>query len=123
MNNQYSLYSIHQQPLNIKSNIEIYIYMIKHILSIVLIICSSAATADDDHDQAKQLLDSGDILPLEIILKKVRSIQPGKILDLELEKEDGQIIYEIELLTTSGSVFELKINAKTAELISTEKEH
>jgi len=97
--------------------------MTKHILTFVFLVCSSLAIASDDHDLAKQLLDSGDILPLETILKKVRSIQAGKILDLELEKEDGQIIYEIELLTSSGSVFELKINAKSGELLSTEKEH
>jgi len=97
--------------------------MTKYILTFALIVCSSMTIASDDHDQAKQLLDSGDILPLETILKKVRSIQPGKILDLELEREDGQIIYEIELLTTSGSVLELKINAQSGELLSTEEEH
>jgi len=99
--------------------------MIRHLLIVALITFNSITIASDDHDQAKQLLDSGDILPLETILKKVRRIQPGKILDLdlELEKEDGQIIYEIELLTSSGSVFELKMDARSGELLSTEKEH
>ena len=97
--------------------------MFKILIISLLITCSSIAFASDDHEDAKQLLDSGDILPLETILKKARSVQPGKILEVELEKEHGLLIYEIELLTTDGNVFELKINAKTAELLSTEKEH
>jgi len=97
--------------------------MIKNLLTSILITCTSIAIAGDDHDEAKQLLDKGDILPLEKILEKVRSIQPGKILEVELEKDHGQLIYEIEILTKDGSVFEIKINARTAKLLSTEKEH
>jgi len=53
------------------------------------------AYADDDHEEAKRLLESGDILALEIILEKARDIQPGKILEVELESEKGQIFMKL----------------------------
>jgi len=75
------------------------------------------AMADDDHVEARRLLLSGEILPLEIILKKVRHELPGKILDIDLEKEDQQIVYEIEILGKNGVIKEVYINARTGERI------
>ena len=46
------------------------------------------ALADDDHIEARRLLDAGEILPLESILKNVREKFPGKILEVKLERED-----------------------------------
>jgi uncharacterized membrane protein YkoI len=97
--------------------------MNKFILTILLITCSNFVAAGDDHIEAKQLLDSGEILPLENILKKVRLVHKGKILEVELETEHAKAIYEIELLTNDGNVLELKIDATTGKLLSTEKEH
>lgn len=97
--------------------------MIKNIVILLLITCSSLAAASDDHDEAKRLLDSGDILPLETILETVRTMHPGKILEVEFESEHSQKIYEIELLSSDGKVIELKIDATTGNLLSTKKEH
>ena len=75
------------------------------------------AMADDDYIEARRLLDSGEILPLEVILKKVRQIFPGKVLEVELEKEDQQLAYEIEILGDNGVIKEIYINAKTGKLL------
>ena len=73
------------------------------------------AMADDDHVEAKRLLDSGEILSLEVILKNVRQIYPGKVIEVELEKEDQQIVYEIEILGDDGVIKEIYIDAKTGK--------
>jgi uncharacterized membrane protein YkoI len=75
------------------------------------------ALADDDSIEARRLLDTGEILPLEAILKNVRQIFPGKVLEVELEKEDGQIVYEIEILDGNGVIKEIYIDAKTGKLL------
>jgi uncharacterized membrane protein YkoI len=80
------------------------------------------AIADDDHIEARRLLDSGKILPLEDILRNVRQISPGKVLDVELEKEDGQIVYEIEILGGNGVIKEVYIDAKTGKLLLTKED-
>jgi len=81
------------------------------------------AMADDDHIEARRLLDSGEILPLEVILKNVRQIFPGKVLEVELEKEDQQIVYEVEILGDDGVIKEIYINAKTGRLLFTKEEN
>ena len=77
----------------------------------------SIALADDDHIEAKRLLDAGEILPLEVILKNVRQVHPGRILEVELDKEDGRIVYEVEILGKDGVVKEVYINALTGEVL------
>ena len=73
------------------------------------------AMADDDYIEARRLLDSGEILPLEIILKNVRQIFPGKVLEVELEKEGNKIVYEIEILGGDGVIGEIYIDARTGK--------
>jgi uncharacterized membrane protein YkoI len=78
---------------------------------------SPIVLADDDHIEARRLLDSGEILPLEVILKNVKQTHPGKILEVELDKEDGRIVYEVEILGKDGVVKEVYINAITGEVL------
>ena len=78
--------------------------------------------ADDDYIEARRLLDSGEILSLEVILKNVRQIFPGKVLEVELEKEDEQIVYEIEILGSNGVIKEIYIDAKTGKLLLTKED-
>jgi len=80
------------------------------------------AQADDDYIEAKRLRESGEIMPLEAILKNVRSSYPGRILELELEYEKGRIIYELEILGTDRVVREIYIDAKSGELLSVEED-
>ncbi len=95
-----------------------------HLLLICLAILLplQSGQADDDYIEAKRLLNDGEILPLENILKKIYRKYPGKILEVELEKEDGLVIYEIEILTQSGIVQELHINASNGEVISSRED-
>ena len=96
------------------------------ILTSTLCLAPFMAHADDDytedHDRARQLVESGDIVPLEDILKTSRDTHPGKILEVELETEQEQLVYEIEILDTQGIVWELKYDAYSGKLIKTEKE-
>ncbi|MCW9012310.1 MAG: PepSY domain-containing protein [Gammaproteobacteria bacterium] len=80
------------------------------------------AYADNDYIEARQLQESGEILPLESILKRLRQTYPGKVLEVELEKEGGKIIYEIEILTKNGIVKEIYIDAKTGDIVFTEED-
>ncbi|WP_173404058.1 PepSY domain-containing protein [Paracoccus marcusii] len=44
-------------------------------------------------------MDRGDMLPLEQILARIEARHPGRIVEVELEDEDGLWLYEIEVLT------------------------
>jgi len=79
----------------------------------------SAALADTDYLEAQRLLESGKILPLEDILAIVKKAVPGRLLEIELETKDSQVIYEVEILNANGVVKEVYINASSGEIIST----
>jgi uncharacterized membrane protein YkoI len=81
------------------------------------------AMADTDYDTARKLREAGDILPLETILHKLEQTHPGKVLEVELEKEHDRVIYEIELLDGNGKVWELKVDARSGEMLKQKQEH
>ena len=89
---------------------------------LVFSITSTMADNETDQDKALRLKIEGEILPLEAILEKAKTIRAGKVLEAELEKKNGGYIYEIEIIADDGSIWELKYDAKTATLLSQEEE-
>ena len=83
----------------------------------------SVLADDDDYIEARHLLEAGEILPLEVILKNVRQKIPGKVLEVELEKEDKTIVYEVEILSNDGIIQQVYIDARTGKLLSVKEEN
>lgn len=79
-----------------------------------------AAVADQDYVAARKLRESGEILSLENIAERARTAKSGEILETELDREGGRYVYEIEVLDQAGQVWELKLDAKTGDLIDIE---
>lgn len=98
--------------MNIKSPLVLALSVTVMLLSVM-----SMAHADDDHIEAKRLLDAGEIMPLESILKNVREKFPGNILEVKLESEDRDIVYEVEVLGDDGVVKEVYIDARSGEVL------
>ena len=44
----------------------------------------------------------------------------GRLVEVELENDDGRTVYEIELLTKQGSVIELTYDARTGRFLEAE---
>ena len=59
-------------------------FLFQALIIMVLLGQMFIAQAEGDHDEAKRLLKSSDILSLEVILEKLRPRYPGKILEVEL---------------------------------------
>ena len=76
--------------------------------------------AEEDYQLAKKLREKGEILPLEKILAYARAKKPGEVLETEFENKHGRYIYEVEILDSKGQVWELKLDAKTGQLIKIE---
>ncbi len=90
-------------------------------LALMLALTSSQGLADDQ-DNALRLKESGQILPLEKILDISRKEVDGKVLEVELERKRGQLIYELEILDNNGQVWELKVNASNGKIIEVERD-
>ena len=68
-------------------------------------------------EEIRQLRESGQILSAEDILARSRAIQPGQVVGLELEREDGRWIYEVKLIQPGGRIVALEVDARSAELL------
>ena len=83
--------------------------------------CSLAIARDLGQDEALRLREQGLIQPLEQLLQKALERHPGaKLLEVELEEDNDIYVYEVELLTTSGVVREIKLNASNGQLLKDE---
>ena len=78
----------------------------------------SLAMADEgDHDRARRALEAGEILSLRTIIARVADDYAGQIIEVELEREDGRWIYEIELLRSGGALVKLELDAGDGSLL------
>jgi uncharacterized membrane protein YkoI len=80
--------------------------------------------ADDlDQNEARRAVERGELRPLAEILASVREEFGGKVLDVELEREDsGAFVYEIELLADDGRVLELEYDGRSGQRLSLEQD-
>jgi uncharacterized membrane protein YkoI len=79
-----------------------------------------AGMAGEDHAVARRLREAGEIRSLEDISARARAAKAGEILETELERAEGRYVYEMEILDAQGQVWELKLDAKTGELLRME---
>lgn len=94
---------------------------VRWVFSMAVVIgCAGAvdALADDaDHERARDLVRSGEILSLDRILQKHPRARDGRILEVELEEKRGQLVYEIEVIDHQGRVLEFKFDARNGQLM------
>lgn len=79
------------------------------------------ARDDHDHERARRALQAGELLPLDEILKRVRQTQPGEVLEVELEREDGRWIYELKLLSRDGATIKLEVDGRDGAVLRTKR--
>jgi uncharacterized membrane protein YkoI len=93
----------------------------------LFILCTAAslsfavvAPAAENEADIESAMQSGEIRPLEELIRSAKSRQPGKITEIELGHEDGRYVVEIDVLDDAGVKHELTLDAKTAEILSSE---
>jgi|UniRef100_UPI00403F0569 uncharacterized membrane protein YkoI len=84
--------------------------------------CLPQADSGESPANAGRLSAKGEILSLEKISQKARAYKPGEILEVELEKKHGRYVYEIDILDAGSQVWELKLDAKTGQLLKMEQD-
>lgn len=80
------------------------------------------SAAGEDVKDARHLYEQGKIRPLEEILQSARQLFPGKVLEVELEREKGRLVYELEILDSNGVVKEIYIDAASGKILSTKED-
>lgn len=80
------------------------------------------AGRDVGQDEALRLAEQGELQPLQSLVDDALARHPGRLLEAELEHEDGRYIYEIEIVTRDGRVMELEYDGRTGALLDVDEE-
>jgi uncharacterized membrane protein YkoI len=93
------------------------------LLAGALLTMPVSARADDDaRDQeiARQALKEGRIKSLIEITEIVKTKMPGTILGVELDVENGRIVYEFDIVDPDGKLKEVEVDAATGDILKVE---
>lgn len=84
-----------------------------------LLFSTGAATADSRlrQNEVRQLRESGKILPMEDILARVRTLQPGQVVEIELEREKDGYVYEVKVIDQNDTIHKLDLDAVNGEVL------
>lgn len=97
---------------------------IKKVFALVLLLAAASTSGDDiDQNEVLKLRLEGKVLPFEQIQQRIHQrYADSRFLEVELDEEDGKLIYEIEILTGEGVVRELEVDAASGEVLEDELE-
>ena len=93
--------------------------LLQIVLTVIVALTNTRviASSEMDHDKARKALESGQILPLRMILEKIESQYPGQVLEVELENKHQNWIYELKILQPARKLIKLKIDASNAVIL------
>jgi len=92
------------------------------VVLITALWCMPQVSSGESPSNASRLSAKGEIMSLEKISQKAKTYKPGEILEVELEKKHGRYVYEIDILDAGSQVWELKLDAKTGQLLKMEQD-
>ena len=75
---------------------------------------------DDDAERALDAVKSGKAAPLSAILAEVEREIPGRVLEVEIDDEHGQLVYEIKILTPDGLYREVYVDPRSKKILKIE---
>lgn len=93
------------------------------LLLLLIGMAPTQARSRDDHERARIAVQAGEVIPLEQVLARIAKEHPGQILKIELEREDGDWLYEVKLLQTDGQLVQLLLDARTAQVLRQRRGH
>jgi uncharacterized membrane protein YkoI len=95
---------------------------------LAVVAADSGARADDGptrarpsgsvhHDDIARAVAQGRALPLAQVLAKLGDRLPGRIVRVEMEDEDGRLVYEFKVVDPLGRRREFYVDALTADIL------
>lgn len=92
--------------------------------ALVLLIATTGpvteASADNDWHDLHGRVSRGELVPMVSVLDWLEAHYAGQVLEVELEREDGRLVYEVEMLGPRGQRVEFEFDAASGELIGIE---
>lgn len=87
------------------------------LLGVAALFGLPVSASGGDHERAMQAMQAGEIKPLAEILALLSAKEAGRVVEVELEQKRGKWIYEFKLLEQNGLVREIKVDARSGEIL------
>lgn len=94
-------------------------------LLLLLTLLPAGAPADPtpgDQDAVRRAVLEGRFRPLAEVMAEVSRVFPGRIIEMELEEEEGRMVYEFDIMTPEGRLIEVDTDAMTGAILGMEEE-
>ena len=98
------------------------------VLSLAVVLPVAAGRSDTapgspaDFERALDAVARGEIKRLSEIMPRIEEEFGGRTVEIELETDEARWIYEFEILTPDGRLFEVDVDAVTGETIDVTEE-
>lgn len=93
---------------------------LRALAALLLLLAASPAPADEAWNDLHKAVRQGHVVALPEILDWLEAHYVGQVLEVELERDDGHLTYEVEMLGPQGQVVEFEFDAASGELIGME---
>ena len=88
------------------------------VASMLVLLCFlTSALAGNDHDVARRLRKTGEIVPVERILETLGRAQDIRVLEITLGERAGRLVYSVEYIDPNGLVLRRQFDAKSGALL------
>lgn len=108
---------MHARSMNLPTRLRLFAAPLALIAVASLFPVTTALAGKDDHVEARELLKRGEILPLAQILDVAQRRVPGDVIEVELDREDTGWEYEVKVLTPTGQVRKITLNARNGAVV------
>jgi uncharacterized membrane protein YkoI len=98
------------------------------LLALALLSASAGlAYGDDDehgidHDRASRAVEEGRARPLAEILNQTGTGLGGEVIGVEFDSKHGRYVYEFKVVTPTGQLREVYVDAMTGEILKSEED-
>lgn len=90
-------------------------------VAVLLALPGARASDHNDHERVRAAVQAGEVLALPLLLERLQRTHPGRVLELELERDDGRWIYEVKLLKAGGQLLKLEVDAGTGQVLDAKR--
>ncbi|MDR5904174.1 PepSY domain-containing protein [Franzmannia qiaohouensis] len=87
---------------------------------LALALGGAPSTPADTHQPLHGEVRRGELVPLEQILDWLEAHYLGEVLEVELERDDGAVLYEIKMIGPQGQIVEFEFDAHSGQLMAME---
>ncbi|SFV38151.1 PepSY domain-containing protein [Hyphomicrobium facile] len=100
------------------------------MVALMVVGAATRAMGDDDHESeterseheaVRAAVERGELKPLSVVLQAVLPKLPGEVVGIEIEREDGVWIYEFRVAGEKGRLFDVYVDAATAQILKTKE--